>query len=314
MREQRLHLLAQAPAREFLESCDEENRYVGARAPRVAPRHANPRALPFTYTTDTLAPGQVEFEQTVDLVPLQRAELDRRERARTSASQFLTEFEIGVAERLELALYLTFVPTVNPNVISPGTQAIMPEGNGAKQRIRYTLADPGEWPVDVGVYGELSESEHEFEFEGKVLLQRRLGKLRVDANLWAEYELYFARQADGSIQRDVVINPTLGATYEISPKFSVGIDSWLRGEYPTNQDMAPATRPFALGPEYYIGPAIMMSFGKIWWTVAAYVRVTDFDHRLVAGDPYGRVWVPHDVRLQYRHAILGPCRPPSSTR
>ena len=31
--------------------------------------YANPRALPFTYTTDTLAPGQVEFEQTVGANP-----------------------------------------------------------------------------------------------------------------------------------------------------------------------------------------------------------------------------------------------------
>jgi len=250
---------------------------------------ANPRALPFTYTTDTLAPGQVEFEQTVDLVPL-RALDSNGQTVSYLASQFLTEFEIGVRDRLELALYLTFVPTVNANVIESQDQAIMPEGNGAKQRIRYTFAPLGEWPVDVGVYGELSESEHELELEGKILLQRRFGKLRVDANLWAEYELYFARQADGSIQRDVVLNPTVGATYEISPKLSVGVDSWLRGEYPTNLYMPPATRPFALGPEYYVGPAVMMSFGKIWWTVAAYARVTDIDETPPVGSYFGRVW------------------------
>jgi hypothetical protein len=260
-----------------------------ALAAMVGVAHGNPRALPFTYTTDTLAPGQVEFEQTVDLVPLNGITANGT-RGAYLASQFLTEFEIGVAPRLELALYLTFVPTVNSNVIEPQSQAIMPEGNGSKQRIRYTLADPGLWPIDVGVYGELSENEHEFELEGKVLLQRRFGALRVAANLWAEYEFYFARQADGSIQRDVVINPTLGATYEITPKFSVGIDSWLRGEYPTNQYMAPATRPFALGPEYYVGPALMMSFGKIWWTAAMYVRATDFDETPPVGSYFGRVW------------------------
>ena len=258
--------------------------------------HANPRALPFTYTTDTLAPGQVEFEQTVDLVPLRAVSTTATTvpgiNGNTSylASQFLTEFEIGIAERLELALYLTYVPTVNANLIEPQSQAIMPEGNGTKQRLRYTFAPLGAWPVDVGVYGELSESEHEFEFEGKVLLQRRFDRLRVDANLWAEYELYFGLQGDGSVQRDVVLNPTLGATYEISPKLSLGVDSWLRGEYPTNQYMAPATRPFALGPEYYAGPSIMMSFGKIWWTVAGYVRVTDFGETPPVGSYFGRVW------------------------
>ena len=252
--------------------------------------YANPRSLPFTYTTDTLAPGQVEFEQTVDLVPLRGVSAGTGLPASYLASQFITEFEIGIANRLELALYLTYVPTISGNVLEPQSEAIMPEGNGIKQRLRYTFADPGAWPIDVGVYGELSESEHEFEFEGKVLLQRRFGRLRVATNLWAEYEFYFARQANGTIQRDLVLNPSLGATYEISPKLSVGIDSWLRGEYPQNPYPAITTRPFALGPEYYIGPALMMSFGKIWWTVAAYARVTDMDVTPPDTSYFGKVW------------------------
>src|ERR1700742_17496 len=100
--------------------------------------HANPRAMAFTYKTDTLAPGQVEFEQTVDLVPLNGITATGTNGAYL-ASQFLTEFEIGVAPRLELALYLTFVPTIGANNLEPQSQAIMPEGNGSKQRIRYTL-------------------------------------------------------------------------------------------------------------------------------------------------------------------------------
>jgi hypothetical protein len=248
--------------------------------------YANPRALPFTYTTDTLAPGAAELEQTVDLVPLVGLDPSTGMSAYYLGSVFQTELEIGVAERLELALYFTFQPTLSPELIS--RQAKLPDGNGIKQRIRYTFAPAGEWPVDVGVYGELAENEHELEFEGKLLLQRRFDRLRVAANLWAEYELYFARDTDGNHQRDAVINPTLGATYEVTPAFHVGLDSWLRGEYPTNP--APATRSFVLGPEYYIGPAMMMSFGKVWWTVAAYGRVTDTGHALQPGDPFGKVW------------------------
>lgn len=254
--------------------------------------YANPRALPFTYTTDTLAPGQVEFEQTVDLVPLRGVPANGTLSGSYLATQFLTEFEIGIANRLELALYLTYVPTLNANDIEPQSQALMPEGNGTKQRIRYTFADPGRWPIDVGVYGELSETEHEFEFEGKILLQRRIGKLRIAANLWSEYELYFARQADHSIKRDVVLNPSLGATYEITPRFSVGVDSWMRAEIPTNDYPAATSREsLSEGPEYYIGPAVMMSFGKLWWTVAAYGRVTDANETPPIGSYFGRVWI-----------------------
>lgn len=247
---------------------------------------ANPRALPFTYTTDTLPEGHAELEQTVDLVPLVGLDPSTGRDSVYLASAFQTELEIGLADRLELALYFTFAPTINPELVAHQTDIFT--GTGMKQRIRYIFAPQGEWPVDVGVYGELSENEHEFELEGKLLLQKRFDRLRVAANLWAEYELYFGRDADGNHGRDVVLNPTLGATYEITPRFHLGIDSWLRGEYPTNP--APAKREFELGPEYYVGPAMMIAFDKVWWTVAAYARVTDTDHDLQPGEPFGKVW------------------------
>ena len=36
-------------------------------------------------------------------------------------------------------------------------------GTGLKQRLKYLLADPDSWPIDVGVYGELTETESEVE-------------------------------------------------------------------------------------------------------------------------------------------------------
>ncbi len=240
---------------------------------------ANPMALPFTYTTETLAPGAVEIEQFVDMTPL-RAVGPFNLRTPYLASQFQTEIEIGIAPRLELGLYFTYVPAPSGDLMDT---AVMPEGNGIKQRVRYTFADPGCWPIDVGVYGELTENERELELEGKILLQRRFGKLRVAANLWTEYEFYF------SGQRDIVLNPTLGATYEITPSFHVGIDSFLRGEYPRNPP--PPSRIFALGPEAYVGPAVMYNFGKLWWSVGFYGRVTDTDHLLEPGEVYGKWWL-----------------------
>ncbi len=241
---------------------------------------ANPMALPYTYNTETLSPGQVEIEEFADLTPVRAASEATGLRTAYLASQFQTEIEIGIAPRLELGLYFTYVPVPSNSLTDT---AIMPEGNGIKERLRYTFADPGSWPIDVGVYGELTEGDREFELEGKILLQRRIGKLRIATNLWAEYEFEYANGA-----RDVVLNPTLGATYEVTPSFHAGIDSWLRGEWP---HPAPASRPFALGPEYYVGPALMYNFGKIWWSVGFYLRATDTDHFLEPGDPYGKWWL-----------------------
>ena len=115
-----------------------------------------------------------------------------------------------------------------------------------------------------------------------MLLQYRVDRIRIAANLSSEYELYF------SDQRELVANPSLGATYEFSPSFHLGAETWLRTEYPTNPK--PAARTFGLGPQVYAGPAMLANFGRLWWSLGIYARVTDASHDLMPGEPYGRIW------------------------
>ena len=256
---------------------------IAVLAAMTSAARGNPRALPFTYTTDTLVDGAVEIEQYVDLVP-QRALTETHP---TNPGEWLlqtgfqTELEIGIADRLELGLYFTFVPSPGPDY--QGLGELPGVGNGIKQRLRYIFADPNEWPIDVGVYGELTELSNELEVEGKLLLQKRFGNLRIAANLSAEYEFYFSKE------RTLVPNPSLGATYEVSPKLHLGVDSFLRAEYQQYPKGEPST--FSHGPAAYVGPVVMMNFGKLWWSVGAYRRVTDFSHELVPGDSFGPYWV-----------------------
>ena len=136
------------------------------------------------------------------------------------------EFEIGLTDRLELGLYVTYVPQLGQDYYMT---APMPWGNGAKQRLRYRLADPEAWPVDVALYGEVTENEREIELEAKIILQRRFGRVRVITNLWAEHEFYF----DG--RREWVFNPTLGATVELSPRYHLGAEGWVRASIPSGR-------------------------------------------------------------------------------
>ena len=239
---------------------------------------ATPRPLPFTYTTETLGEGSAEIEQYADITPVKALSTTTGAPVWYGATQFQTEFEYGITNRLEAAFYVTYQPSPGDSYTST---APMTEGTGIKQRLRYVFADPGELPIDAGIYVETVETANEFEVEAKILLQRRFGKLRVDSNLWGEYELYYTPQ------KDVVLNPTLGATYEISPMVHVGAEGWMRVEFP---DPAPHPRPYSVGPVGYVGPAVLFNFGKIWWSTGVYARVTDLSHEMLPGDPYGPIW------------------------
>jgi hypothetical protein len=240
---------------------------------------ATPRALPFTYTTETLGEGEAELEQYADVTPLRALSTSSGAPVWYLGTQLLTELEYGLGGRAELGLYFTLLPAPGGAYTSTGP---MIEGNGTKQRLRYTFAEPGEWPIDVGAYGELAENDHEIEVEAKILLQRRLGRLRIDVNLWAEYEVYYVPQ------RDIVLNPTLGATYELAPSVHVGAETWVRAELP---DPAPHPRPYSVGPAAYVGPALLLAFAKLWWSTGVYGRVSEPAHAMQPGEPYGPVWV-----------------------
>jgi hypothetical protein len=248
---------------------------------------ATPRPLPFTYTYDTLAEGETEIEQYVDVTPVKALSASTANPAWYTATQFQTEFEHGITDRLELGLYIAFMP--DPGSAYTQT-ATLTEGTGFKERLKLRLAEAGQWPLDVALYGELVEYTTEFEIEAKIILERRIGKLRIAANAWAEREFYYAVN-----QQDWVLNPTIGATYQVTPSFHAGLEYWMRVEF---SDPAPNPRPFSLGPNQFVGPALMFNFGHLWWSTGVYLRVNDIDRVAQPLDNYGPVWARTVVGLE----------------
>ncbi len=237
-----------------------------AAALAAAPALATPRPLPFTYNVESLPTGGVEVEQFVDLTPVRVAE------GFAPWTQLVTELEVGVTDRLELGLYYQALA---------GPEDGVTVFDGIKQRLRYRLAEPGEWPIDVALYGEVAEMHDELELEAKVLLQRRLGSLRVMVNLWAEREQLWA--GGGAW----VLNPTAGLVYEVRPWLQVGLEGWVRGEVGVTGETPGFNQDF----HAFVGPTVMMNLGKLWWTVAPYVRLDGLDRGAQRGDEFGRVWI-----------------------
>lgn len=238
---------------------------------------ATPRALPFTYPPQTVPSGALELEQYVDTTPVRVAREDASDtKAVTSLRWDLqTEIEYGLTDYVELAWYFVY---------QQGASARAPAltFRGIKQRVRFNLADRGTWPVDVGGYLEVAEYHDEIEFEQKVLLGKRFGRLDVLSNLWIEQEYYFQ---DDSWK--LIYNPTLGASYELSPNFNAGVEYWVRGRF----DSGEAADDTPSGARHYLGPAFMLQRGEHFVTLGAYARLDTLGQSQQVDDAWGNVWV-----------------------
>jgi hypothetical protein len=248
---------------------------------------AHPRPLPFTYTYPTLPKGEVEVEQYVDFDPVKATSLTTGKPTFFGATQLQTELEIGLTDKLELGLYASFVPRPQDSFAN---MPVLPEGNGAKQRLRYRFAEEGQWPLDLALYGEVVENDREIELEAKAIVARRLGPVHVVANLSGEFEAYYKGE------KEFVLNPSAGVTYQVTPAFHPGFEYWVRANFPVGEDEdeksgGEAPKPFNDGPHHYLGPTMMFDFGRAWWSTGAYFRVSDVGHVLVPGDAFGPVWL-----------------------
>jgi hypothetical protein len=252
---------------------------AGALALVAGSAAANPKPLPFTYPYPTLPAGETEVEQYADFTPTRALSASTGKPATVGLFLFQTEFEHGITDRLELGLYLQLAPPVGEDYASVAT---LDAGTALKQRLRLRLAEAGEWPVDVSLYGEIVEARSEIELEAKVNLERRVGRLRLMANLSAEHEFYF----DG--RREWVLNPSAGATFEVRPWFHTGLEYWMHAEL---GGAIPTPRPFAAGPHHYVGPALLFNFGRLWWSSGLYFRVSDAGRVQEPGDAYGHLWL-----------------------
>jgi hypothetical protein len=238
---------------------------------------ANPRPLPFSYPYATLPKGEAELEQFVDLTWV-RSLAETGETVWAPRSVLTTELEYGLSDHAELGLYLQLSENPNTGAGDAGLRF-----DGLKQRLRVRLGEPDQWPVNVALYAEVAELSNEIELEAKVILERRVGRMVLVTNLWAEHELYF------SGRREWVIHPTLGTTYQFSPAFIAGLEYWMNLEIDARDPAWPQT--FNPSAQHYLGPTFMVQFSRFWWSTGAYLRLNDFDRSPQFGDQFGRFWV-----------------------
>ena len=224
------------------------------------------RHFTYLYEAPTSAPGSVELENTVTW-------------ARTTDGGphlddvgFREELEIGITDHFQIGVYPLDWGYRGGN----GNDGFSYDG-GAIELI-YNLSNPVVDPIGISLYQEIRAGRQHFESESKLIAQKNLGPLILDYNAtleaeWAEQGL---KQTSGELQQ------ALGASYEISPRLSVGLELIHEFIFPDWRDDTNIRNLF-------VGPNVSVRSGRWFVTVTALAQATntasepDFQVRTISG-------------------------------
>ena len=168
---------------------------------------ADDRHFAFTYETITAAKGQVELENWITW------EARRGNGDNTNLWKFRTEIEYGITDRLQLGVYLA-----NWNLTHDATHDNSVRYESASAELIYRMSHPTTDPIGSAIYLEVAGGRNLFAVEGKLLLQKNIGKLIVAWNGVLEAEW----AGRGLHERTGKLEQTFGVSYQFTPAFSAG--------------------------------------------------------------------------------------------
>jgi hypothetical protein len=223
------------------------------------------RHFTYLYEAPTSAPGSVELE---NWVTWQRG----NNSARFDQVDFRHEIEIGITDRFQASIYLADWFYVNGPSRSGFTYS-----DSAIELI-YNLSNPVLDPVGLSLYQEISVGRQHFELESKLIAQKNFGRLILDYNatLEAEWEDQGLQEHQGELQQ------ALGASYELSPRISLGLEFLHEFVFPDWRDQGKIRNVF-------VGPNVAFPRGNWFVTITALAQATnapdeaDFTVRTIFG-------------------------------
>jgi hypothetical protein len=174
---------------------------------------AHRRGFVHTYEYQTLPEGETELEWWNTQV--NDGDVDRYE--------MQIEFEHGLTDRWDIAIYHTLRQTNGPDAASSEPFRFVK----TKLETRYRFAERGEKPVDTLVYFEVAKEfgETKWEIEPKLILARDIGSQGTLAlNLIPEFEIEEEIEANGDEKLELEFEPGWALAYgvEMSPKWRWG--------------------------------------------------------------------------------------------
>lgn len=176
----------------------------------TGPAWSNERRFTYTYESGVLPPGARELEVWTTW----RARRD----SYYSRFDVRAEFEVGLTERLQTAIYLNskMVTQAEGDELSSAFSF-----EGVSSEWKYKLLDPVADAIGLALYFEFTGKHDELELEGKVIVDKKLGPVLLAANLIAENEWAFEAHDTFS---ELALELSLGATYFITHRLTLGVE------------------------------------------------------------------------------------------
>ena len=205
---------------------------------------AGARHFTFLYEAPTSAPGSFELENWITWQRDQRA--------------FRHEIEIGITDRLQASIY--FADWSYHDDLRYSDAAL---------ELIYNLTNPVLDPVGLSIYQEIKGGDRFLEWESKIIAQKNFGPLILayNATLEAVWE------GTGLTERKGEFFQGAGASYEISPRVSVGLELLHEFVFPGWRDEEKLRNVF-------VGPNVSYRRANWFVTVTALAQATD-----TAGEP-----------------------------
>lgn len=209
---------------------------------------ANERHFTYTHESAVLPPGAREVELWTTY--------------RTGRDEYYTEmdnraeFEIGLTNRLMTAFYLNWKDVASQdNSTNPPSIKKEHEFQGISSEWKYKMTDPVANKIGSALYGEVSVGTDEFGFEGKLILDKRIGNHLFAYNIVVEPEWH--RKADGGTTTpEVEFENDLAYTHFFTSRFAAGVE--VRGHSEFTSENKPEHVALFAGP-------VVSYAAETWW-------------------------------------------------
>jgi hypothetical protein len=191
------------------------------------------------------------------------------------------EAELGLSDRLQTSLYLNMKAQAADGPLGRSSST---ELQGISSEWKMKLSDPVADRAGFALYGELSAGPSEVELEGKLILDKRVGRFLGALNLVAEHEWNFENP---ETEREKTFEVDAAGCWFLTPRLTAGLE--LR----SHTVVPPPGEPTRSA--LFIGPTV--SYARQGWWVAASVLP---QVRALAGASKGHLDLVEHERVEVR--------------